>query len=105
MNQTVSTLIYLSFFVSSPVALASGHTPGSYTNYTFPGAPAGFSSVDYSILINKDPGWSANTFWSNQFSLIGTSGGYTGMQSNGGPVRFVPADLCHGGAEGRHLGE
>lgn len=87
MNQTLPTLIYLSFFVSLPAALASGHTPGSYTNYTFPGAPAGFSSVDYSILINKNPGYSANTFWSNQFSLIGTSGGYTGMQSDGGSAR------------------
>lgn len=83
MNQKVSTFICLSFFVSSPAALASGHTPGSHTNYTFPGAPAGFYSVDYSIQINKDPGVAANTFWANQFSLIGASGGYTGMQSNG----------------------
>jgi hypothetical protein len=44
--------------------------------------------VDFGITVQTDPGYRANVFWSNQFSLLGGQGGYTGMQSNGGDKRM-----------------
>ncbi|GLQ97327.1 DUF3472 domain-containing protein [Dyella mobilis] len=69
------------------IALAS-NTPGSYTHYAFDPAVKGMQAVDFGITVQTDPGYRANVFWSNQFSLVGGQGGYTGMQSNGGDKRM-----------------
>lgn len=71
------------------VSARAGDTPGTYTNYKFDPAVSALNSVDFGITVKSDPGYRANVFWSNQFSLVGTnSGGYTGMQSNGGSDRM-----------------
>lgn len=67
----------------------AGDTPGTYTNYRFGPTVTALHSVDFGITVKTDPGYRASVFWSNQFSLVGThSGGYTGMQSNGGDPRM-----------------
>ncbi|MCD4504801.1 RICIN domain-containing protein [Chromobacterium piscinae] len=84
-KNTLSLLLLLSL---SPLAHALGKTPGTYTNYRFPAtASAGMDAVDFTIKVDRDPGYSANVYWANQFDLVGTSGAYTGMQSNGGGKR------------------
>ncbi|POZ60036.1 RICIN domain-containing protein [Chromobacterium alticapitis] len=71
----------------SPLLHAAGKTPGTYTNYRFPAGVAGLDAVDFAITVNSDPGHAANVYWANQFDLVGTSGAYAGMQSNGGSPR------------------
>ncbi|WP_081862639.1 RICIN domain-containing protein [Chromobacterium haemolyticum] len=73
----------------SPLACALGKTPGTYTNYEFPAAVSvGMDAVDFTITVDRDPGYAANVYWANQFELIGSpDGAYTGMQSNGGSKR------------------
>lgn len=69
-------------------AQATGKTPGTYTHYRFDTQTQALASVDFSITVDQDPGHTANTYWANQFNLVGTSSGaYTGMQSNGGNAR------------------
>ena len=83
-----TTLPLLLLLSLSPLAHALGKTPGTYTNYRFPAAAsAGMDAVDFTIKVDRDPGYSANVYWANQFDLVGTSGAYTGMQSNGGGKR------------------
>lgn len=84
-NKLCTLLLLLVLSVSA----RAGDTPGTYTNYTFDPAVTALDSVDFGIKVISDPGYRANVFWSNQFSLVGTSsGGYTGMQSNGGSDRM-----------------
>ncbi|WP_266170544.1 ricin-type beta-trefoil lectin domain protein [Dyella subtropica] len=72
-----------------PFAAQAGDTPGTYTHYQFAPSVTALDSVDYGITVQTDPGYRADVYWSNQFSLVGTgSGGYTGMQSNGGSHRM-----------------
>lgn len=71
----------------SSIAFAS-NTPGSYTHYAFDPSAGDLKSVDFGMTVESDPGYRANVFWSNQFSLVGGQGGYTGMQSNGGEKRM-----------------
>ncbi|WP_160309818.1 RICIN domain-containing protein [Chromobacterium subtsugae] len=83
-----TTLPLLLLLSLSPLAHALGKTPGTYTHYRFPAAAsAGLDAVDFTITVKRDPGYSANVYWANQFDLVGTSGAYTGMQSNGGGAR------------------
>ncbi|MGO1001333.1 ricin-type beta-trefoil lectin domain protein [Lysobacter sp. CA196] len=71
------------------LSASAGDTPGTYTNYAFDPAISGLDSVDFGITVETDPGYRANVYWSNQFAFVGTpSGGYTGMQSNGGKSRM-----------------
>ncbi|MGC1548001.1 MAG: ricin-type beta-trefoil lectin domain protein [Rhodanobacter sp.] len=73
-----------------PLLASASDTPGSYTNYAFAPTVTGLDSVDFAITVNTDPGYQSNLYWSNQFDLVGAkgSGGYTGMQSNGGDPRM-----------------
>lgn len=86
----------------------AGDTPGSYTNYRFGPAVTTLHSVDFGITVKSDPGYRASVFWSNQFNLVGThSGGYTGMQSNGGDPRMFlfsvwDATEARAGTKGSH---
>ncbi|WP_082638867.1 RICIN domain-containing protein [Lysobacter antibioticus] len=73
----------------APFATIGGSTPGTYTYYQFPSGIRGLSVVDFSITVEVDPGYRSNVYWSNQFDFVGTSsGGYAGMQSNGGGPRM-----------------
>ncbi|HVJ38340.1 MAG TPA: ricin-type beta-trefoil lectin domain protein [Stenotrophomonas sp.] len=86
---------------------ATGLTPGTYTHYAFDGAQAGFESVDFAITVDQDPGYTANVYWSNQFDLVGSSGAYAGMQSNGGDKRMFlfsawDANEARAGSEGSY---
>ncbi|MBA8735934.1 RICIN domain-containing protein [Chromobacterium violaceum] len=84
-KNTLPLLLLLSL---SPLAHSMGKTPGTYTHYRFPAsASSGLDAVDFTITVHRDPGYSANVYWANQFDLVGTSGAYTGMQSNGGGKR------------------
>ncbi|WP_266160542.1 hypothetical protein, partial [Dyella silvatica] len=84
--KVVGTCLLLSVL---PLVVHAGDTPGSYTNYKFDSSVSSLNSVDFGITVKTDPGYQANVYWSNQFSLVGTSsGGYTGMQSNGGSKRM-----------------
>ncbi|MEE1772821.1 ricin-type beta-trefoil lectin domain protein [Streptomyces sp. JV185] len=61
-----------------------GDTPGTYTHYTFPAGTPDLSSVTWSTTVTADPGFTSHTFWSHQFGFDKGSGGYIGMQDNGG---------------------
>ncbi|MFJ6466413.1 ricin-type beta-trefoil lectin domain protein [Streptomyces sp. NPDC091387] len=65
-----------------------GTTPGTYTNYSFSGAPK-LTDVTWSTTVLHDPGYRANVFWSHQFGFDQGSGAYFGMQSNGGSSRLL----------------
>ncbi|OHX14252.1 hypothetical protein BI347_12630 [Chromobacterium sphagni] len=82
--KTVIPVLLLSL---APLAQAAGKTPGSYTHYRFPAGVKALDAVDFTTTVNHDPGDSANVYWANQFDLVGTSGAYAGMQSNGGRQR------------------
>ncbi|AUH52116.1 hypothetical protein CXB49_15465 [Chromobacterium sp. ATCC 53434] len=84
LKSAVPVLLLLSL---APMAHAAGKTPGTYTHYRFPTGTAGLDAVDFEITVDRDPGYSANVYWANQFDLVGTSGAYAGMQSNGGSQR------------------
>ncbi|GAM23329.1 hypothetical protein SAMD00019534_065040 [Acytostelium subglobosum LB1] len=86
MNNTYLLLVVVALCVVGAWS-KGGDTPGSYTNYQWSPEPSGFSNVHYQINIQNDPGFYANTYWSNQFGMVGTDGGYTGVQSNGGQPR------------------
>ncbi|RLU86347.1 hypothetical protein CTZ27_25615 [Streptomyces griseocarneus] len=62
---------------------AASDTPGTYTNYSFPGGAKGLSDVTFRTTVTKDPGRAANVFWSHQFGFTKGNGAYTGMQANG----------------------
>jgi hypothetical protein len=74
--------------VALPLTAFASNTPGSYTHYAFDPGVTGLDAVDFGITVQTDPGYRANVFWSNQFSLSKAQGGYTGMQSNGGDKRM-----------------
>ncbi|MFD7714646.1 ricin-type beta-trefoil lectin domain protein [Streptomyces sp. NPDC059814] len=97
------TLRHLSGTVTATVAAAAlallgtaaptqaadlGTTPGTYTNYSFSGAPK-LTDVTWSTTVLHDPGYRANIFWSHQFGFDQGSGAYFGMQSNGGSSRLL----------------
>ncbi|WNI21934.1 ricin-type beta-trefoil lectin domain protein [Streptomyces sp. ITFR-16] len=65
-----------------------GTTPGTYTNYSFSGAPR-LTEVTWSTTVLHDPGYRANVFWSHQFGFDQGNGAYIGMQSNGGSKRTL----------------
>ncbi|WP_406091493.1 ricin-type beta-trefoil lectin domain protein [Streptomyces sp. NBC_01013] len=69
-------------------AAGIGTTPGTYTNYSFPGAPK-LTDVTWSTTVLHDPGYQANVFWSHQFGFDQGNGAYIGMQSNGGKSRVL----------------
>lgn len=76
---------------SSPAparAAELGTTPGTYTNYSFSGAPV-LTDVTWSTTVLHDPGYRANVFWSHQFGFDKGSGAYFGTQSNGGSKRTL----------------
>ncbi|WP_372409216.1 ricin-type beta-trefoil lectin domain protein [Streptomyces luteireticuli] len=62
---------------------SASETPGSYTDYAFPGGTKGLSDVTFRTTVTKDPGRAANVFWSHQFGFTKGNGAYTGMQANG----------------------
>ncbi|MCU1717370.1 DUF3472 domain-containing protein [Pseudomonas sp. 5P_3.1_Bac2] len=96
-NKALKTIIAFSLISLSQISSAEpfGETPGTYTNYRFASNNGqninpiqGFTAVNFAITVDKDPGYSSNVYWSNQFNLVGTSSGaYAGMQSNGGKAR------------------
>ncbi|MFC5740828.1 RICIN domain-containing protein [Dyella tabacisoli] len=87
--KAIKGLCGLLLLAALPLAAHAGDTPGSYTNYKFDPSVSTLNAVDFGITVKTDPGYRANVYWSNQFSLVGTSsGGYTGMQSNGGSKRM-----------------
>lgn len=53
-------------------------TPGLYAN---PASNPSGKDLQYFVTVTKKPSASANVFWSNQFSVSGASGGYTGFQT------------------------
>lgn len=69
-------------------AAGIGTTPGTYTNYSFSGAPK-LTDVTWSTTVLHDPGYQANVFWSHQFGFDQGNGAYIGMQSNGGKSRVL----------------
>ncbi|MFI6605085.1 ricin-type beta-trefoil lectin domain protein [Streptomyces sp. NPDC050507] len=73
---------------ASARAAELGVTPGTYTNYSFSGAPV-LTEVTWSTTVPHDPGYRANIFWSHQFGFDRGSGAYFGMQSNGGSKRTL----------------
>ncbi|MFJ3029901.1 ricin-type beta-trefoil lectin domain protein [Curtobacterium sp. NPDC087080] len=58
-------------------ASAGGQTPGSYVDYDFDGPTSGFTQEQQ---LDVSPG-DANAYWSTQFGLTKTAGGYIGMQT------------------------
>ncbi|MET8517022.1 DUF3472 domain-containing protein [Streptomyces sp. NPDC005077] len=75
--------------VAGPTHAADiGTTPGTYTNYSFSGAPV-LTEVTWSTTVLHDPGYTANVFWSHQFGFNQGNGAYLGMQSNGGSSRVL----------------
>jgi len=83
-------LLVVGLLGTLPTVASALDTPGSYTNYAFAPTVTGLDVVDFAITVNTDPGHQANLYWSNQFDLVGAkgSGGYTGIQSNGGDPRM-----------------
>ncbi|MFJ3089426.1 ricin-type beta-trefoil lectin domain protein [Streptomyces sp. NPDC086838] len=69
-------------------AAETGTTPGTYTDYSFSGAPV-LTDVTWSTTVQHDPGYRANVFWSHQFGFDKGNGAYLGMQSNGGSKRTL----------------
>lgn len=76
----LSYLILIVLLLCARLALA-GETPGSVTYHSFPSGTPGFSSVQFGITVNKDPGDQANVFWSNQFMFKSGTVAYIGLQS------------------------
>ncbi|MDC9596268.1 RICIN domain-containing protein [Xenorhabdus anantnagensis] len=83
-------ILFCGFLLIYSSYVLSGQAPGTYTHYKFGNNVPEFDSFDFSITVNKDPGYTASIFWAGQFGLIGISpspsvlsGGYTGLQSNG----------------------
>ncbi|MFF1925410.1 ricin-type beta-trefoil lectin domain protein [Streptomyces sp. NPDC058221] len=77
------------FGTAAPAQAADlGITPGTYTNYSFSGAPK-LTDVTWSTTVLHDPGYRANIFWSHQFGFDQGNGAYIGMQSNGGSKRTL----------------
>lgn len=75
-------------FNASAVPNASiGTTPGTYTYYSFPGGTGSLHDVSWTTTPSFDPGYTANVFWSHQFSFNDDGVAYIGMQSNGGSAR------------------
>lgn len=56
---------------------SAGETPGSYVDYDFGGPTTGFSQDQ---RLDVGPG-NANVYWSTQFGLTKSAGGYIGMQT------------------------
>lgn len=85
MLKRVFKLAFNTMLFCSASSFAAGHTPGSSEYYQFSNDPGGFDAVDFAINVIKDPGSTANIFWSNQFGFKDSNQyGYTGMQSNEG---------------------
>lgn len=53
-------------------------TPGLYAN---PESTPSGRDLQYFVTVTKKPSASANVFWSNQFSVSGSDGGYIGFQT------------------------
>ncbi|MFJ1709731.1 NPCBM/NEW2 domain-containing protein [Kitasatospora sp. NPDC088346] len=68
---------------------AAGPTPGTYTYYSFPSGTGSLKDVTWTTTPQFDPGYTANIFWSHQFSFDNGQGAYFGMQSNGGQKRTL----------------
>lgn len=68
---------------------AAGPTPGTYTYYSFPSGTGSLHDVTWTTTPQFDPGYTANIFWSHQFSFDNGQGAYFGMQSNGGQKRTL----------------
>ena len=51
--------------------------------YAYPRATAAGRVAEFSTLLRVMPTMTANIFWSHQFGISGTSGGYTGVQTYG----------------------
>jgi hypothetical protein len=84
----------------------AGQTPGSYSDYQWPAGTV-LNSVDFTTTVTVDPGYAANTFWSNSFDFEGGQDAYTGMQSNGGQTRTFlfsvwDATEARPGSQGSH---
>jgi len=62
--------------VAADAANATGQTPGSYVNASFDAPVAGFTQTQ---RLDVSPG-DANVYWSTQFGLTKSAGGYIGMQ-------------------------
>ncbi|MFG2848912.1 DUF3472 domain-containing protein [Kitasatospora sp. NPDC048296] len=70
-------------------AADEGHTPGTYTYYTFPSGTGSLHDVSWTTTPAYDPGYTAEIFWSHQFDFDNQHTAYIGMQSNGGSPRKV----------------
>jgi hypothetical protein len=81
-----ANVLFLGSVLAVNEAAALGQTPGSYTNYRWPSGTV-LDSVDFTITVTVDPGYTASTYWSNEFNFAGNEG-YTGFQSNGGEPRL-----------------
>lgn len=70
-------------FLASACALAAGKTPSSYSNFTYPNSPSGLDEFNITLNVTRDPGYTANLYWSNQFGFdTGHEYGVIGMQSH-----------------------
>ncbi|MEV0094013.1 ricin-type beta-trefoil lectin domain protein [Streptomyces sp. NPDC050738] len=81
-------------------AAATGQTPGTYTNYSFPSGTSTLDDVTFGVTVQSDPG-RANVFWSHQFGFSNGVGGYIGMQrwrDGGGMFLFSLWDSTGGAA-------
>ncbi|GGU46914.1 hypothetical protein GCM10010211_08270 [Streptomyces albospinus] len=77
----------LGTLATSPAAAENGHTPGTYTNYSFPDGTSSLHDVSWTTTPAYDPGYASEIFWSHQFDFDNHRVGYIGMQSNGGSPR------------------
>jgi hypothetical protein len=57
-------------------------TPGTYANWSWPADVQQLTDEDFFVTVNVDPGPTSDVFFSNQFDVSDTLGGYTGMQTN-----------------------
>lgn len=59
---------------------------GTYTDWHWPSAPAGYARMEWEVVPETDP-TPDGYFWSHQFGLVGGEAGYAGLQTLGSNPR------------------
>ncbi|ANP53065.1 hypothetical protein J2Z21_000670 [Streptomyces griseochromogenes] len=83
----------LGLTATSSAVAAGGHPGSEYTSYSFPKDTGTMKEVTWTTTPLRDPGYTADVFWAHQFGLDDKTGGYIGMQSNGGAERRLVFSL------------
>jgi len=55
----------------------------------FPEKPGGYTSLEFPLRIDTEPGYNGRTYWATQFWLEGGDGGYAGLQANSGSEKRI----------------